>query len=807
MSVPCGHARWSPRPWWPSSWRPPSWRNSGGTRCPRFTIIIPVTCAGSDADEGPWDPPGSRPGGIHGSREEFRGGRGRQTSRRGVRRRGRPDRGRYGKKSTGNLRLGMGAGVPGKGARRHPGCRIGPGPGDRDRGRSVSGRRKPAGAQGICACHLSRCFARRRARASGRRHVPSPPFRGGPGEGGNGTDGKAPSGLSGSGFPGEHGEPAAGPGSRGGAPAPLPGDEERPAGGRRREGKEKGVNEGILTVSLGDRSYDIFFANGVFPLFQEWVGRFFRGDAVFVVTDRTVSSIYGKDIQKWLSGIPHHMFSLPPGEGEKHRDTVLEIYSFLAGKGAGRDSLVVAFGGGVVGDLAGFAAATFLRGMPYVQIPTTLLAQVDSSVGGKTGYNLPEGKNLVGAFHQPRAVFIDPTFLLTLDDRNLRAGMAEVVKCAFAGVPSLLDSVAARAGSWRKMSGEAWIHVIRSAVAFKAGVVERDEREASTRRILNLGHTIGHALEQASGYWRLLHGEAVAMGMAWEAVFSRRQGVTPPEVERQMIDLLLAMGFTIDDPGIPLPAIAEAIGMDKKRMLSDIDMPLLTGPGSCVLRPISVSLLREDLPAIRDEIRKTLRERAAVGRKERRDPGSEEVRVPFPGQADILPPISALERRVVLDPRDVDAMIALAEAYRRAGNLAGAWETIKEALHQHPSSARAQHVAREIERNMKEPRSVAGESPSPLLEDVLILEEGAFELRPADRRADIPEEHVVASGPPAPGPPEVSEGTSLPDAEETVRTVTMASVYWDQGKQEEARRIIEGILRGNPQDPRRSEER
>ena len=560
------------------------------------------------------------------------------------------------------------------------------------------------------------------------------------------------------------------------------------------------MNEGILTVSLGERSYDIFFANGVFPLFQEWVGRFFRGDAVFVVTDRTVSSIYGKDIQKWLSGIPHHVFSLPPGEGEKHGDTVREIYSFLAGKGAGRDSLVVAFGGGVVGDLAGFAAATFLRGIPYVQIPTTLLSQVDSSVGGKTGYNLPEGKNLVGAFHQPRGVFIDPTFLLTLDDRNLRAGMAEVVKCAFAGVPSLLDSVAARAGSWRKMTGEAWINVIRSAVAFKAGVVERDEREASTRRILNLGHTIGHALEQASGYWRLLHGEAVAMGMAWEAVFSRRQGVTPPGVERQMIDLLLAMGFTIDDPGIPLPAIAAAIGMDKKRLLSNIDMPLVTGPGSCVLRPIPVSLLREDLPVIRDEIRKTVRERAGAAVPEKqRVPEKEEVRAPLPGLADTMPSISALERRVVVDPRDADAMIALAEAYRRAGNFAGAWETIKEALQQHPSSARAQHVAREIERNMKEALPVAGESPSPLLEDVLILEEGAFELRPADRREEIREERVAAPGP---APQDTKEGTPPLGGGETVRTVTMASVYWDQGKQEEARRIIEGILRENPLNPR-----
>jgi 3-dehydroquinate synthase len=539
------------------------------------------------------------------------------------------------------------------------------------------------------------------------------------------------------------------------------------------------VNDGILTVSLGDRSYDIFFASGVYPLFQEWVTRFFRGEGVFVVTDRNVSSIYGEDIRKWLSGIPHDVLSLPPGEQEKHGDTVREIYSFLARSGAGRDSLVVAFGGGVVGDLAGFAAATFLRGMSYVQVPTTLLSQVDSSVGGKTGFNLPEGKNLVGAFHQPRAVFIDPTFLLTLDDRNLQAGMAEVAKCAFAGAPSLLESITARAGTWKKMSGDAWISVIRSAVTFKAGVVEQDEREASARRILNLGHTIGHALEQASGYGRLLHGEAVAMGLAWEAVFSRRQGVASPVLERQVIDLLLAMGFSLDDPGVPLSAIAAAIGMDKKRVVSDIDMPLVTGPGSCVLRRIPVSLLREDLPAIR-----------------------EEIRTPLPYPTGDRSSISALERRVVADPRDAEAMIALSEAYRRAGNLTGAWETIKEALHQHPSSARAQSVARDIDREVKEGLPEVGESPSPLLEDVVILEEGAFELRPADQGDDIREERGAAPGVPRAGAPASARGTSPPDAGATVRTVTMASVYWDQGKQEEARRIIDEILRNNPRDPR-----
>jgi 3-dehydroquinate synthase len=552
------------------------------------------------------------------------------------------------------------------------------------------------------------------------------------------------------------------------------------------------VNEGTITVSLGDRSYDIFFAKGMYPLFREWVNRFFPGTPVFVVTDRTVFSLYGDDIRNMLSGVPHEILTLPPGEEGKNWETVQEIYSFLSRGGAGRDSLAVAFGGGVVGDLAGFAAATFLRGIPYVQVPTTLLSQVDSSVGGKTGFNLAEGKNLVGAFHQPRAVFIDPDFLLTLDVRNLRAGMAEVVKCAFAGSPSLLETITDRTGIWKEMSSDSWITVIRNAVAFKAGVVERDEKEASARRILNLGHTIGHALEQASGYGQLLHGEAVAMGLAWEAVFSRRQGTTPPALERRVIDLLLDMGFSLDDPGVTIPAISEAIGMDKKKLVSDIDMPLLTGPGSCVLTRIPVSLLREDLPAVREKLRGFVRDRVeAAARAETPVRKEEDLRDPpvdVPASAELS--ISELERRVVVNPRDLGAMIALSEAYRHAGNLAGAWDTIKEVLDQDPSSASAQRVARDIEQEVKESLPDMEKSPSPLLEEVLILEEGAFELRSADLRPDSVE-----------GTDEAGD-SSLPEPGTPVRTVTMATVYWEQGKQEEAMQIIDEILMRNPRHPR-----
>ena len=363
------------------------------------------------------------------------------------------------------------------------------------------------------------------------------------------------------------------------------------------------MNPETMTVALGDRSYNIFFGREIYSLFQEWICRFYPGGTVHVVTDRNVASIYGDDIRRWLAGIPHDVLALPPGEEHKNFEAVSEIYRFLAHGDAGRDSLVVAFGGGVVGDLAGFAAATYLRGISCIQVPTTLLSQVDSSVGGKTGFNLPEGKNLVGAFHQPRAVFIDDAFLLTLDDRNLRAGMAEVIKCALAGDADLWDRLLAVGGKWKALSGEEWRWVVRRAVAFKASVVERDERETSLRRILNLGHTIGHAMEKSGGYGRILHGEAVAMGLAWEAILGGRLGVTGEELVDGIVSLLIGMGFPLDDPGVALTSIAAAIGMDKKRMVSDVDLPLVAAPGRCELRRIPLSEIRRELPGIRAEIR------------------------------------------------------------------------------------------------------------------------------------------------------------------------------------------------------------
>jgi 3-dehydroquinate synthase len=579
------------------------------------------------------------------------------------------------------------------------------------------------------------------------------------------------------------------------------------------------VTVNVHTVPLGDRSYDIFFGQNIYPFFQEWICRFFPGGSVFVVTDRNVAAIYGGDIGRWLAGIPHDVLALPPGEENKTWETVREIYAFLARGNADREALVVAFGGGVVGDLAGFAAATFLRGVPYIQIPTTLLAQVDSSVGGKTGFNLPEGKNLVGAFHQPRAVFIDQTFLRTLDIREMRAGMAEVVKCAVAGDADLWETLSGRAGRWEAMSPPEWEAVIRASVAFKIAVVARDERESSARRVLNLGHTIGHALEQAAGYGDLLHGEAVAMGLAWEAILTRRLGQTPPDVEERIVGVLRDMGFALDVPDLPLSSIAAAVGMDKKRMASDIAMPVVTAPGRCVIQRVPISRIRKDLPAIRAEIRERRREEG-VSEDER------EMRHRIgKGEGEGEEAVASLEKQVAADPRNIKAMILLAESYRLTGNRPAAWETIKAALDQDPANVRAQRLARAIEEDLRGASPAEASGSPPPLEDVLLLEEGAFALRPADEPTEVLEEaaqstvaevedsdEAEAVTPEAEASadtgPVVKVDEPIPEEEgeaqfpSPIRTITMATLYWNQGEQETARRIVEEILEADPGDER-----
>ncbi len=556
-----------------------------------------------------------------------------------------------------------------------------------------------------------------------------------------------------------------------------------------------------ITVALGDRSYDIYFGPDIYPFFQEWICRFYPGGSVFVVTDRNVASIYLDDIKRWLSGIPHAILEIPAGEESKGFETVREIYGFLAAGGAERDSLVVAFGGGVVGDLAGFAAATWLRGIPFIQVPTTLLSQVDSSVGGKTGFNLPEGKNLVGAFHQPRAVFVDHTFLRTLDDRNVLAGLAEVVKCALAGDPEMWERLVHDGARWKEFGGADWQWLTKRTVAFKASVVERDEKETSLRKVLNLGHTVGHAFEQAAGYGRILHGEAVAMGICFEAILGRRMGITPAPLEEMIFTLLLDMGFRLDDPEIAVTSLAAAAGQDKKRTSSDVVIPFVTDPGQFTLEKVPLARLRREFPGIRAEIRERILHRDSGGA------GDAEL-VSRIEHGDSRSVVVELETRVAASSWDLPTLSLLAAAYKGDGNLAAALDTIKEVLARNPSDIHAQRQAREIEEAVAGASSTGPESASGALECTMIIDEEAFELHAAEATEPVAAVPTTENEPGDEEPyfeeaiEDVGETGDASSGEPAVRTVTMANLYWEQGDRETAIGIIEGILISDPRNER-----
>jgi len=265
------------------------------------------------------------------------------------------------------------------------------------------------------------------------------------------------------------------------------------------------------------------------------VGDIFRsvtpGNQAVIITDSNVAPHYANSLSRALggSGAPAPVIAIPSGEQVKTRETWSSLTDSLLAEGLGRDTTVVALGGGVVGDLAGFVAATYMRGVPFIQVPTTLLAMVDASIGGKTGVDTPKGKNLVGAFHQPAAVVIDLRTLATVEPRHIRAGFAEILKHGVIADAKYFEKAVAAARSVVQGGGrvEELEDVIRRSIEIKAAIVARDERESGVRKVLNFGHTIGHAMEALDNY-AMLHGEAVAIGMAVEARIAERMGVAAP---------------------------------------------------------------------------------------------------------------------------------------------------------------------------------------------------------------------------------------------------------------------------------------
>jgi len=298
-----------------------------------------------------------------------------------------------------------------------------------------------------------------------------------------------------------------------------------------------------------------------------------------VVTDATVAPLYLARLRAALGQRNVAECILPPGEQHKTLETVSGIFDALVGKRLNRDGVVLALGGGVVGDIAGFAAACYQRGIGYVQLPTTLLAQVDSSVGGKTGVNHPGGKNLIGAFHQPLAVLADTDTLKTLPDRELSAGLAEVIKYGCVWDPQLLDWLERNVDALRDRDAAALAHAIHRSCAIKAAVVGKDERERDLRAILNFGHTFGHAIEAATGYQSYLHGEAVALGMIMAADLSQRLGMIDAAMGERIAALVRRAGLPTAAPRIGRARALQLMRMDKKVLSGTIRLVLLEGAG------------------------------------------------------------------------------------------------------------------------------------------------------------------------------------------------------------------------------------
>lgn len=354
-----------------------------------------------------------------------------------------------------------------------------------------------------------------------------------------------------------------------------------------------------VTVELGERSYPIYIGAGLIKRPELVAPHLARGKVV-IITNEVVAPLYLKAVEKLFGDSFAEAIVLPDGEQHKHLATVSTIYDRLMSGKYDRKTTLVALGGGVIGDITGFVAATYQRGIPFIQIPTTLLAQVDSSVGGKTGVNHPQGKNMIGAFYQPACVLIDTDVLATLPEREVKAGLAEVLKYGLIVDADYFDWLEENCQEITTLSPEQITRAIRICCQTKADVVARDEREGGVRALLNLGHTFGHAIETATGYGTWLHGETVAMGMVMAADLSRRLGWIDDE-SAQRVRLVLEEKYGM--PVIPPADISEEryldlMASDKKAEQGAIRFILLRGIGDAVIEGgIDETLLRQTLSA------------------------------------------------------------------------------------------------------------------------------------------------------------------------------------------------------------------
>lgn len=338
-----------------------------------------------------------------------------------------------------------------------------------------------------------------------------------------------------------------------------------------------------LNVDLGARSYPIYIGRGLLGR-ADLVTPFVKGRQVMIITNETIAPLYLEKTAQAFAAYNCKQVILPDGEQYKTLEVLNKIFDALLANHFDRGCTLVALGGGVIGDMTGFAAASYQRGVNFIQIPTTLLSQVDSSVGGKTGVNHPLGKNMIGAFHQPRCVVADTDTLSTLDDRQLRAGLAEVIKYGLIDDPEFFDWLEANIPALLSCDPDALAFAIERSCADKARVVAADERESGNRALLNLGHTFGHAIETGMGYGEWLHGEAIATGMLLAAELSERLGWMPEEETGRIRRLLVASGLPTDPPReLDGRRFMELMAVDKKVIDGKMRLILMKGIGRSVI--------------------------------------------------------------------------------------------------------------------------------------------------------------------------------------------------------------------------------
>lgn len=353
-----------------------------------------------------------------------------------------------------------------------------------------------------------------------------------------------------------------------------------------------------VDIELGDRGYPILIGRALLSDPKSWSG-LPKAAAGVIVTNSTVAPLYAQALRGALQGL-HQQVSvveLPDGEAYKDWESLNRIFDHLLERACDRKTVLYALGGGVVGDMTGFAAACFMRGVPFVQVPTTLLAQVDSSVGGKTAINHPLGKNMIGAFHQPLRVVCDLDTLSTLPDRELSAGLAEIIKYGPIADMEFFDWIEAHIDALRARDPEALAHAVRRSCEIKAWVVSQDERESGLRAILNFGHTFGHAIEAGLGYGQWLHGEAVGCGMVMASELSARLGLVPSDFVDRIRLLIRRAGLPVQGPDLGLASWLEHMRVDKKAEAGRIRFVVIESPGRAAVREAPEALVAQAIQA------------------------------------------------------------------------------------------------------------------------------------------------------------------------------------------------------------------